>query len=683
MSLARARSTIALCLALAPVAAPGAPSFTATEMMRLRRLGDLRPSPDGTRVAFALTDIDLPAGMRNSDIFVMPTAGGPPQRVVADPASDTRPRWSRDGRRLAFLSTRGGAAQVWVTEAGGGPAWRLTSLATGVDAFEWLDDERLAVVSAVFPDCGQDDGCNARRLAEAGQGSSARAYDALLFRHWDRWSDGRRSHLLAVRTDGQGAIDLTPGPGEVPPFSLEGEDWAVSPEGSEACFSRKDAREEAWSTNADLLVVPTTGGPARVVGRSAGYDGSCRYSPDGRWLGWRAQERNGYESDRWQLMVLDRRSGQQRRLTPSLDRQVEEFTFAPDGGTVTFTVQEDGHTRVLSVPTAGGPIRTVLDGASLGELSVLPGGGGILAAAASLTHPAELVRFGMDGSGPFRVSRLNDATLAPFALRAGESVHYQGAAGKTVQAWLVKPPDFDPSRRYPLLVLIHGGPQGAWTDGWTYRWNAEVFASAGFVVFMPNPRGSVGWGQEFTDDVNRDWGGRAFEDVMRGTDWAEALPFVEKGRTAAAGASFGGYMVNWIAGHTDRFRALVSHDGMFDTVSAYYSTEELWFPEWEFGGPPWRRPDLYQRWNPANHVAQFRTPTLVVHGERDFRLPLEQGLSMYAALRRQGVPARLLVFPDENHWVLKPANSVRWYEEVLAWLRRWTGGDGRGAGGPQ
>jgi len=224
-------------------------------------------------------------------------------------------------------------------------------------------------------------------------------------------------------------------------------------------------------------------------------------------------------------------------------------------------------------------------------------------------------------------------------------------------------------------VLIHGGPQGAWTNGWTYRWNAEVFASAGFVVFMPNPRGSVGWGQQFTDDINRDWGGRAYEDVMRGTDWAEALPFVEAGRTAAAGASFGGYMVNWIAGHTDRFRALVSHDGIFDTVSAYYSTEELWFPEWEFGGPPHLRPELYQRWNPANHVAQFKTPTLVVHGERDFRLPLAQGLSMYTALRRQGVPARLLVFPDENHWVLKPANSVRWYAEVLAWLQRWTVGD--------
>ncbi|MET0552350.1 MAG: S9 family peptidase, partial [Vicinamibacteria bacterium] len=254
----------------------------------------------------------------------------------------------------------------------------------------------------------------------------------------------------------------------------------------------------------------------------------------------------------------------------------------------------------------------------------------------------------------------------------GESVTYPGAAGKQVQAWIVRPPDFDPAKKYPLLVLIHGGPQGVWNDGWTFRWNAQIFASAGYVVFAPNPRGSVGWGQEFVDDVNRDWGGRAYEDVMRGTDFAEALPYVAKGRTVAAGASYGGYMVNWIAGHTDRFKALVSHDGLFDLRSMYGSTEELWFVDWEFGGPYWKNPEHYDRWSPANHVANFKTPTLVVHGEQDHRVPLEQGLAMFTALQRQGVPSRLVVFPDENHWVLKPANSARWYREVLDWLNRWS-----------
>ncbi|HWX23597.1 MAG TPA: S9 family peptidase, partial [Vicinamibacteria bacterium] len=244
--------------------------------------------------------------------------------------------------------------------------------------------------------------------------------------------------------------------------------------------------------------------------------------------------------------------------------------------------------------------------------------------------------------------------------------------GKSVQAWIVKPPDFDATRRYPLAVLIHGGPQGAWVDGWTFRWNAEVFASAGFVVFMPNPRGSIGWGQAFTDDINADWGGKAFEDIMKGTDYAESLPYVEKGRSVAAGASFGGYMVNWIAGHTDRFKALVSHDGDFDLVASYGATEELWFPEWEFKGPFWQNPEMYARWSPSQFVMNFKTPTLVIHGEKDYRVPLSEGLSMFTALQRRGIPSRLVVFPDENHWVLKPADSVRWYQEVLSWLKEWS-----------
>jgi dipeptidyl aminopeptidase/acylaminoacyl peptidase len=669
-----ARSTLLLLLcACAAPAAAATPRFTATEMMKLGRLSDVQPSPDGSSVAYTLTRVALAAGTRDADVWVVPLAGGEPRRLVADPASDSRPRWSRDGRRLAFLSTRGGSSQVWVVDARGGRARRLTSLASGASAFEWIGDTRLLVQTSVFPACGADDACNARRLAEAEKAPSrARAYDELLFRHWDSWSDGRRDHLVALDTDGTGAVDLTPGGADVPPFSLGGSDWAVSPDGREACFSRKEPRGEAWSTNADVFVVPTAGGEARRVGASPGDDRGCAYSPDGARLAWRAQQRAGYESDRWQLVVLDRAGSTPRSLTAALDRQVESFTFSPDSRSLYFVVEEAGHSRVLSVPADGGATATVLDGPTLDELSALPDGRTILASEASLTHPAEIVRFATDGRGLARVTRLNDALLEPFGLRPGESVSYAGAAGRSVQAWLVKPPDFDPSRRYPLLLLVHGGPQGAWTDGWTYRWNAELFASAGYLVFMPNPRGSVGWGQAFTDDINGDWGGKAYEDVMKGADWAEALPYVEKGRSAAAGASYGGYLVNWIAGHSDRFRALVTHDGVFDLVSMYGSTEELWFPEWELGGPYWKDPQAYARWNPREFASAFKTPALVVHGERDYRVPLEQGLSMFTALRRQGVPARLVTFPDENHWVQKPANSVRWYEEVLAWLERWT-----------
>jgi dipeptidyl aminopeptidase/acylaminoacyl peptidase len=613
----RLAGLLALCLGLPPASTHAAPRFTATEMMKLERLADPRVSPDGTHVAFALTEVDLSAGKRNADVWVVAVSGGEPRRLTASAASDASPRWSPDGRRLAFLSTREGGAQVWALDLAGGEPRKLTSLSTGVDAFAWVDGRRLLVKTEVFPDCAADDGCNAKKLAAAGQPSSARVYDDLLFRHWDTWDDGRRSHLLVVPVDGGAAVDLTPGGDDAPAFSLGGDDWAVSPDGAEACFTRKDAKDEAWSTNGEVFVVPTAGGtPPKRVSDAPGNDVGCRFSPDGRLLAWRSQRRAGYEADRWRLEVLDRKTGAKRALTETLDRHVDSFAFSPDSATVYFVAEEAGRSAVCSVPAAGGPIAPVLAGGTLGDLSVLPDGKTIVATEASLTHPAEIVRFGVDGKDRAGITRLNHAFLAGFGLRSAESVTYTGAAGKSVQAWIVKPPDFDPARKYALLVLVHGGPQGAWTDGWTYRWNAQVFASAGYVVFMPNPRGSVGWGQEFTDDINGDWGGKAFEDVMKGTDFAEALPYVQKGRTAAAGASYGGYMINWIAGHTARFKALVSHDGVFDLVSMYGSTEELWFPEWEFGGPYWANPAGYARHNPRDFVKGLKTPTLVVHGER-------------------------------------------------------------------
>jgi dipeptidyl aminopeptidase/acylaminoacyl peptidase len=673
-TLAAARP-LALLVLVAPAPALAAPPpFTATEMMKLQRLADAQPSPDGREVAFTLTTIDLDAAQRNAEVMVVPLAAGEPRRVAPHPGADSRPRWSRDGRLLAFVSTRDGSPQVWAVPARGGDPRKLTSVPTGVSAFEWIDASRLLVASDVWPECGADAACEARVTAARKTRSTARAYDELFARHWDTWRDGRRSHLLVAPVDGGPSVDLTPGGDSVPPIGLgHEEDWAVSPDGREACFSRKGAADEAWSTNADVLVVPTTGGEPKRVGAAAGYDGGCRYSPDGRLLAWRSQARAGYESDRWELVVLDRGTGATRSLTATLDRPVESFAFSPDGATVYFTAEDDGRTALFAVPASGTaePRRLAAEG-TLGDLAVLPDGRTIVATQARLHHPPEIVRVGTDGTGLARVTRVNDARLAPFSLREGESVRYEGASGRTVQAWLVKPPSFDASARYPLLVLVHGGPQGAWSDGWTYRWNAQAFASAGYVVLLPNPRGSTGFGQAFTDDVNGDWGGRAYEDVMKGTDFGEALPFVEKGRTAAAGASYGGYMVDWIAGHTDRYRALVTHDGVFDLVSMYGSTEELWFPEWEMGGPYWKSREAYEKWSPSRYVSAFRTPTLVVHGERDYRVGVEQGLGMFTALRRQGVPARLVVFPDENHWVLEPANSVRWYEEVIGWLDRWT-----------
>lgn len=654
-------------------AAAAAPPFTATELMKLKRLTDPQLSPDGTRVAYVLTEIDLAGGVRNAELWLAPVAGGEPRRLTSNPASDTRPRFSPDGRTLGFLSTRDGSSQVWQLELGGGEAKKLSSLATGVEAFEWLGGFRLALVSEVFPACGADDACNAKALGEAGKSSTARAYDELLYRHWDTWDDGRRSHVLAL-TLGTGAlVDLTPGGDDAPPFNLGGEDWGVAPDGQEVCVAKKDAKGEAWHTNAELYVVPAAGGPLKLVSDSPGYDSGCRYSPDGRWLAYRSMPRAGYEADRYRLVVYDRTSGARRTLTESFDRSVDVAVFSADSKTIFFTAEDGGMSPVFSVPAAGGAVTTVLAGpGTIGDLGVARDGRTLVATHATLTHPAEVVRFGVDGKGLARVTRVNDELLKGFALGPGESVSYTGAAGKSVQAWVVRPPGFDAAKTYPLLVIVHGGPQSVFPDGWSFRWNAQVFASAGYVVFMPNPRGSTGWGQEFVDDINRDWGGKVYEDVTKGTDFALTLPGVDKTRVAAAGASYGGFMINWLAGHTDRYRALVTHSGVFDLVSMYFSTEELWFPEWEFGGPYWGQPESYARHNPRDHVKNFKTPTLVVHGERDYRVPLEQGLSMFTALKRQGVPARLVTFPDEGHWILKPQNSVRWYTEVVGWLDRWT-----------
>ena len=669
--------TLPILFAFLLLAAP--PPFTATQMMRLQRLADPQLSPDGKWIAYQSTEVDPGNWTRHTGIWVVPAAGGTPRRLAEDPKSDSRPRWSPDGRRIAFVSTHDGGSQVWVVDAAGGAPRKVTALSTEAGGVLWLDDRRVLVTSDVYPECDPSasgaafgDACNRKRLEVAGTPSSARVYDHLLFRHWVSWEDHRRTHLLVVDVGTGEARDLTPGRDDVPPFNLgEPDDYDVSPDGKEVAFVRKAEATEAVSTSGELFVVPATGGAAVKVAGSPGYDGEPRYSPDGTMIAFRGQMRAGYEADRWRLMIYDRETRAVRNLTEPFDRQVGDIAWSPDSRTLYFTAEDDARVPLFAVPAAGGTVRMIAGGVTFGDVRAAPDGRTLLATVSTLTHPAEIYRVATDGSAVTAVTHASDALLAPFRLAAGESVTYPGAAGKTVQGWIVKPADFDPARRYPLLVLIHGGPQGEWGESWSFRWNPQVFAAAGYVVFMPNPRGSIGWGQEFVDDVNGDWGGRAYEDVMRGTDFAEALPYVEKGRTAAAGASYGGYMIDWIAGHTGRFRVLVTHDGVFDLRSMYGATEELWFAEWEFRGPYWENRELYERWSPSNFVQNFKTPTLVVHSELDYRVPLEQGLGMFTALQRRGVPSRLVVFPDEGHWVLQPANSVRWYTEVLGWIDRW------------
>ena len=445
----------------------------------------------------------------------------------------------------------------------------------------------------------------------------------------------------------------------------------MAADGSEVAFGRNDDKEESTSTNADMFLVPTSGGAIRKFGAAAGFDGLPRYSPDGSMIAYHAQMRAGFEADRWRLMVYDRKTGATRNLSEPFDRSVEEIAWSPDSKTIYFTAGDGTANPLFAIAAAGGAPRKVADG-HLTQLSISKDGAKAIMALDSLRKPADVVAVDLASGNISRLTETNDAALATFALLPSESITYTGALGKKVQAWITKPANFDASRKYPLLVIVHGGPQSVFADGWSFRWNPQVFAGAGFVVFMPNPRGSTGFGQAFTDDVSKDWGGKAYEDVMKGTDFAAALPYVDKDRVLAAGASYGGYMINWMCTQTKRFKGLVSHDGVYDLTSMAGSTEEQWFSDWELGGPPWGKDRTqYEKFSPSRFISQCTTPTLIIHNDRDYRLPIEQGLQMFTALQRQGVPSRLVMFPEENHWVLKAENSVRWYEEVLGWLKKW------------
>ena len=644
------------------------PDFTAKDLHSLKRLADPQISPDGKWILYQQTSIDL-GKSRNTDLFLIPAAGGAPRALTSSPKTDSQGRFSKDGTLVAFLSSRDGAPQVYVLDLGGGEARRVTSLSQGVSNFRWASADRMVVISDVHPACtGADfDACTKKKVEEKGE--SVRVYDKLFVRHWDTWEDGLRSHAFAVDVKTGQATDLTPGDADVPPYPGP-DDFDVSPDGSELACGRNDDREESTSTNADLFTVSTAGGPVKKFGASPGFDGLPRYSPDGAFIAFHAQMRAGFEADRWRLMVYDRKAGTTRNLTEPFDRNVDEIAWSPDSKTIYFTAGDGPQNPLFSIPVAGGTPRKIADG-HLTQLSISRDGLKAVMAQDSLLKPADVVTVELATGKISRLTTTNDAALANFALLPSESISYTGALGKKVQAWITRPANFDPAKKYPLLVIVHGGPQSVFADSWSYRWNPQVFAGAGFVVFMPNPRGSTGFGQAFVDDVSKDWGGKAYEDVMKGTDFAEALPYVDKTRVLAAGASYGGYMVNWMCTQTKRFKALVSHDGLYNLESMAASTEEQWFTDWDLGGPPWKDRTQYEKFSPHRFITQCTTPTLIVHNDRDYRVPVDQGLQFFTALQRQGVPSRLVMFPEENHWVLKAENSVRWYDEVLGWLKKW------------
>jgi dipeptidyl aminopeptidase/acylaminoacyl peptidase len=674
-----------LLLASAAILSAQKRPFDFNAMMTLKRIADPQISPDGQWVAFSVQTVDVVANKKPVQIWIVPLDGGAqsgnaPRQVTRDGDDNERPRWSPDSKRIAYVSNRTGSSQIWTMDPDGSNAKQATNFATEADGVLYSPDgKNLLFTSAVYPECGADNACNQKNLdADATGKVKARVYTELLYRHWTAWQSRRHSHLLVVPTGGGVVRDLTPGTRDVPPFSLGGpDDYDISPDGLEVCYSMNADPVPAIGTNTDLFVVPIGGAtaaqPARKISSSPGADSSPQYSPDGKYLAWRSQMRAGYESDRWRLMTIERATGHVANLTENLDRWVNSFTWAPDSNAIFFTTADRGRQPIQLIPVTGGEIRTVASGDSeLDDMQLTRNGNTMVYTQQTGVSPVEIYRASSSGGAPVALTHLNDATLGSYQMTPLEEFWVDMPDGARVQSFLVKPYDFTPARKYPALMLIHGGPQGNWGQSWTYRWNAQVFAAAGYVVVMPNPRGSTGYGQKFIDDINRDWGGKPFDDIMAVTDHVVAeIPYADGARMAAAGGSYGGYMIDWILGHTQRFKALVSHAGVYDLKSEFGATEELWFPLWEMGGAPWDKPEDYARWSPDGFVKDFHTPTLVVTGELDFRVPYTQGLELFTALQVQKVPSKLLVYPDEGHWVLKPQNSLLWYKTVLDWVDSW------------
>jgi dipeptidyl aminopeptidase/acylaminoacyl peptidase len=699
-----------------PALAQAKHPFTFEDMMKLKRVGEPEVSPDGKWVIFSVVDVDLDANTKTPHIWIVPTAGGQEREIIADQDGD-RPRWAPDGKRFSFLSTKEGGSQVWIAEFDGAAGTvsgvhKLTAVATEAGGELWSPDgKNILFTSDVYPECDgapqTETSCNEKKLKQVEQSKvKALVFEHLLYRHWNAYKEGKRSHIFVVaaaacvETAAGGCShmsdprDLTPGDYDAPVFSLGGQDdYAFSPDGQEICYTSNHDKNPAASTNNDLWIVPISGGAAKnITADNPASDSTPLYSPDGRYIAYRAQHRPGYESDRFRLMLYDLKTGEKKDLTEDFDHWVGTFAWAPDSKVIYFSAEHLRHSLIYAVATAGNPSRRSLVGGYDDDIAVTPDGKTLLFTRMSFKAPNEI--FGADATAegcPARtgnvdkgkencslakdwpITHANDQLLSQISMSDGEPFWFKGSNGDDVEGSLVKPPNFDGPKKYPVKFLIHGGPQGAWGDDWSYRWNPELFAANGYVVIMINFHGSTGYGQKFIDAINGDWGGAPYEDLMKGLDYAEkAYPFIDKDRECALGASYGGYAINWILGHTDRFKCLVSHDGMFNAESAWGTTEELWFNDWEFKGTPYDNRAMYEKWSPHQYAKNFKTPTLVVHGQRDYRLDVSEGFQLFTTLQMEGVPSKMLYFPDEGHWVLKPQNSRLWYQTVNDWVDQWT-----------
>ncbi len=656
-------------------------AFTPTDLNMLARVSDPQVSPDGRLVVYVQRETDQEANRGRTDLWLIDAnrADSKPRRLTQHSATDNHPRWSADGTAIYFLSSRDGSMQVWRLPLAGGEAVQITDYPLEIGSFAVSPDgQRLALSMEVFPECEQLS-CTRQRLDAAGpKRPSARTYDALFVRHWDTWKNGTRSNLFVAKLgpDGHASQPVNVSralEADVPSRPFGGaEEYTFSPDGARIVFSARVAgREEPWSTNFDLFEIPVDGGkaPRNLTSENPAWDTQPKFLRNGA-LAWIAMSKPGFEADRFRIRISH--EGKTRDLAPGWDRSVQHLDVARDGRTLLATASDVGQTRLFSIDSSTGRVTPLSGPGTVAEFSPAPKGNVVVWH--DLGTPPDLYALEGSRAAPRRITSVNESLLAARTLSPFEQFNFKGWNDETVHGYIVKPHGFAADRTFPIAFVVHGGPQVSLQNQWNWRWNAQAFAARGFAVIIIDFHGSPGYGQAFTDSISEHWGDRPFEDLQKGL--AAALgkySWLDGKRACSLGASYGGYMQNWIAGKwPDGFRCIVNHAGIFDTRLMYYTTEELWFTEWENGGPYFKTPEIHERFNPANHVTEWRTPMLVIHGELDFRVPYSQGLATFTALQRRGVESRFVVFPDENHWVLKPANSIFWYGTVLDWMESHT-----------
>lgn len=651
--------------------------FSVHDMLAMDRIGDGQVSPDGKHVVFVRRTTDLEANRGRTDLWLVGADGKNLRRLTSDPAGDFNPRWSNDGTSIFFLSTRSGSAQVWRIRLDGGESAQVTDLDLDVGSLAVSPDgNHLAISMEVFVDESTLKGTHNRLEAEEKRDSTGLLYDRLFVRHWDTWKDGRRSHVFVIPIAGGDPVDVMSGmDADCPTKPFGGpEDYTFSPDGRSIVFSARDAgKSEPWSTDFDLYASPIDASrpPRCLTDANDAWDAHPVFSPDGKTLAYLAMARPGYESDRMRIVLKNWPDGDARIITEEWDRSAGSIVFSPDGRTIYSTATNLGQRSIFAVDVETGNATTVLkEGTSaLYGLS----GNSLIFGHDTLYSPVEIHAGNTNGKNVRPLTSINKDKIGAARVGEFEQFTFKGWNDEIVHAYAGKPIDFDPAKEYPVAFLIHGGPQGSFGNHFHYRWNPQTYAGAGYAVIMVDFHGSTGYGQEFCDSIRGDWGGKPFEDLQKGlAAGLEKYPWMDGDRVVALGASYGGFMINWIAGNwPDRFLCLVNHDGNLDERTAYFNTEELWFPEWDHMGTPWENPEHYAKHNPVRFVQNWKTPMLVIHGALDYRVVDTQGIATFTALQRRGIPSKLLYFPDENHWVLKPANSIQWHDTVIEWLDQW------------